>query len=875
MKTERITFALGVLLSIAFAVSCWRYFEHFSIPSSLRPAHFVFDTIELVHLRWTDIKYKFTQKEVTKPQAALIAIDDDSLNEIGRWPWDRELVAQMTEEALAHKASSVGFDVIFSEPDKANPQSDLRFGKTVTDLNDRIILGTFSETTFPYKSYQDYCVAKAFQFSGGEQLVKINPTLIFDLPTNALDEADWEALFSPLFAELQNIEESIVLKKNKVATLEELPTYQKNYLQARKKAILFEYCKEWLTPQDRFISKETEKALGEHYLNVFASVLKVNSFEQVQKEIKARAINVAVPQYGAWTPNISTLQDPSTFTASFIAKLDRDGYVRRYPLFYRTGNQLGLSFIPSLALQSYLLSKGYRAEVKAYSKDNSLLVKTVSVYSNETDRHVMDIPVDREGQMLIRYYGRTMALPHIPAKEFLYKKETIAVQQSKLDSKSQSLVIEEKTIPRTEYLKDKSLIVGATAIGLYDLRNTPLEANYPGPEIHLTALQNLLEGEFIRAWAAEEKWAPWIAIVVGLALSALWSFSGFIFTFVAFALIAIAAIFLDFYFFIEKNIVVHSILFLVHILALFFVIQIYKYFSEEKKKLEIKKTFAKYVSPALVDDILKDTENLKLGGRREYMSVFFSDVRGFTTISEKLAPEELSRILNLYLSPMTEIVFKHNGTLDKYMGDAIMAFFGAPVKNTTHAKDACRCALESIEKLKHIQDEFAKQGLPRIDIGIGINTGEMSVGNMGSNIVQSYTVMGDSVNLASRLEGINKEYGTRIIISEFTKKEVEDSFATREVDLVKVKGKDLPVTIYELICEGECRTEMAQALGHYNQGLKLYKNKKFDEAITFFEKAIQTLGQDPVSELYIERCQELRSMPLDDNWDGVFVMKTK
>ena len=257
------------------------------------------------------------------------------------------------------------------------------------------------------------------------------------------------------------------------------------------------------------------------------------------------------------------------------------------------------------------------------------------------------------------------------------------------------------------------------------------------------------------------------------------------------------------------------------------------------------------------------------------MSVFFSDVRGFTTISEKLDPRVLSDVLNKYLTPMTQIVFANKGTLDKYMGDAVMAFFGAPIVFPDHAKYACRCALQSLEKLRELQKEFKEQGLPEIDIGIGINTAEMSVGNMGSDIVRNYTVMGDAVNLGSRLEGINKEYGTRIIISQFTFEDVKDSFTCREVDWVRVKGKNEPVRIFELICEGKADGPTSGLLQHFSSGFELYHLKKFSEALECFNKALEMKAGDPPSELYVERCQEYLAAPPPENWDGVFVMKTK
>jgi adenylate cyclase len=317
------------------------------------------------------------------------------------------------------------------------------------------------------------------------------------------------------------------------------------------------------------------------------------------------------------------------------------------------------------------------------------------------------------------------------------------------------------------------------------------------------------------------------------------------------------------------------VLLLSEILLIYVTITVYRYFTEERKKKELKSTFANYVSPAIVDEILKSPENLNLGGRKQRMSVFFSDVRGFTTISEKLSPTDLSKLLSDYLTPMTELVFKNKGTLDKYMGDAIMAFFGAPVFRPDHAADACRCALESMKKLKEVQAEFASKNLPLIDIGIGINTGDMSVGNMGSNRIKSYTVMGDSVNLGSRLEGINKEYGTHIIISEFTHKDIQGKFVCRPVDSVRVKGKLEPVKIFELLSEEALPAGLQEWLKEYELGYELYLKKQFSEALSHFDKASQLGTDDEVSKLYIERCQEYMATPPPPDWDGVFVMKTK
>jgi adenylate cyclase len=468
-----------------------------------------------------------------------------------------------------------------------------------------------------------------------------------------------------------------------------------------------------------------------------------------------------------------------------------------------------------------------------------------------------------------------MSFPYVSAKELFNERPTVRVQRNVIDAKTNHVQIVEKEYNKAEFFKGRSVLVGATAVGLYDLRNTPMEANYPGPELHLTMLANLLQNDFLKQWPLEGRLMPWIIFALGCALSVAWTLFGSLASMGLFISVIGIVIGLDLWSFLHNQTLLHSSLLYLTIFVCFFSIQIFKYFTEEKKKRELKSTFSKYVSPAVVDELLKDAANLKLGGRRERMTAFFSDVRGFTTISEKLAPEELSRVLNLYLTPMTEIVFKNSGTLDKYMGDAIMAFFGAPVRTKDHAKNACRCALESIEKLKELQKSFEEKNIPMIDIGIGINTGDMSVGNMGSNIVQNYTIMGDAVNLASRLEGINKEYGTRIIISEFTYEEVKDSFTAREVDLVRVKGKLAPVRIYELLSEGPLPKERAAHIEAYDAALTAYQAKDFSTAMAKFQIAESLTQNDPVAAIYIKRCENYIESPPPPDWDGVFIMKTK
>ena len=357
---------------------------------------------------------------------------------------------------------------------------------------------------------------------------------------------------------------------------------------------------------------------------------------------------------------------------------------------------------------------------------------------------------------------------YISMADMLTDSPTAPVEQLVYNKEYERWVETKTTVSKSDFLKDKILIFGATAKAIYDLRVTPFDENFPGAETHVNIVDNLLRNDFLFSSREEEWQMPIFLLVLGIILSFLISNLGAVSGILLTSFVMAGTIVIDSLYFFQQGLVLAIIFPIFLIGGLYVALTFYKYFTEERGKKELKQTFQKYVSPAVVDEILSDPENIELGGKKLRMTVFFSDVRGFTTISEKLDPRALSDLLNFYLTPMTELVFQNKGTLDKYMGDAIMAFFGAPIHYHDHAKHGCRCALESLEKLKEIQEDLKKKGLPMIDIGIGLNTGDMSVGNMGSETVRSYTVMGDAVNLGSRLEGITKQYGTRIVISEFT-----------------------------------------------------------------------------------------------------------
>lgn len=292
---------------------------------------------------------------------------------------------------------------------------------------------------------------------------------------------------------------------------------------------------------------------------------------------------------------------------------------------------------------------------------------------------------------------------------------------------------------------------------------------------------------------------------------------------------------------------------------------------EQQEKMKIKQAFSQYVMPALIEEILKDPSKLKLGGDKRYITIMFSDIRGFTTLSEKLSPEQLVEVMNMYLTRMTDIILENRGTVDKYIGDAIMAFWGAPIPEPEQKRLAVRTAIEMKHALVEVNKDLKDRGLPAIDIGVGINSGDVIVGNMGSDKRFNYTALGDHVNLASRLEGLNKFYHSNIIISEFVYDDVADMFVCRDLDLVKVKGKTQPVKIFEVLLKKDKVVD--KKLQFYNKGLDLYRKGKFEEAELYFKRCLD-VEEDSLCRLYIERCEHFMKHP-PVKWDGVTAMTEK
>ena len=418
-----------------------------------------------------------------------------------------------------------------------------------------------------------------------------------------------------------------------------------------------------------------------------------------------------------------------------------------------------------------------------------------------------------------------------------------------------------------KFFEGKVVFVGATEIGIYDVRPTPIDPITPGVFLHAFTFSNFISNHFLRSF-------PLLDLSMLLLLSSLpflaqrfKSFTGRSLFYIPPAVFYPLTSFLLFsYARIDLNLFYPLSGFLLSLI----VQEGISIFVAEKDVRELKRAFSSYVSPQLLQIIIRNPDRLKLGGEKRKITVLFSDIRGFTSLSEKLDPERLVNLLNTFLTPMTEIILKNGGMLDKYIGDAIMALFNAPVNVEGHAERACSSALEMVRRLEELNPRFEKEYGIRLNIGIGINTGTAVVGNMGSKQRFDYTAIGDTVNLASRLEGLTKLYGVNIILSEYTRREIGDSFLTRKLDVVKVKGKEKAVAIYELLEDTEENRKMAES---FEEALEEYMKGNFETAMLLFEEISIRFG-DKASGVFVKRCRELLQNPPEE-WTGVYVAREK
>ncbi len=535
-----------------------------------------------------------------------------------------------------------------------------------------------------------------------------------------------------------------------------------------------------------------------------------------------------------YTANIDILQNKATGGGFVTMFPDFDGTVRRAPLVIRHKDQLYPSLALGAALRYLFLDS---VEPKVASVGDVLTVTEVAVSE-------FPAPTDALGFVSVPYQGKSFTYPYISATDVL--NENIHADE----------------------LEGAIVLIGTSAIGLSDLRSTPMGPQYPGVEVHANILDALLSGGFPQ----KPDWAPGATlmqlILIAVTMIVILPILGPLAMLLGgIAITALVLLFNSYVWVMGIDLPMASALILTVLLTVVFITD--GFLKENASKKMLKGMFDQYVPPAHIDQMMANPDAYSFSGESKELTVLFSDIRNFTNMSESLTAQELKHLLNSYFTPITKQIFDCNGTIDKYVGDMVMAFWGAPLDDSNHRNNAVLAAINMQKITSALKVEFAEKGLPEVNIGIGINTGLMNVGDMGSSYRRSYTVLGDAVNLGSRLESITKFYGAEILIGEETYDHIT-GFVCRFMDRIQVKGKEEAIRVYEpLGLEGDVAQEILDEISEYEQAYKHYLDCNWDLAKQAFEQ-LNAASPKTLYQVYSKRIDDLKTQTLPSDWDGTF-----
>jgi adenylate cyclase len=556
-------------------------------------------------------------------------------------------------------------------------------------------------------------------------------------------------------------------------------------------------------------------------------------------------VDVPFVEAKGFAANLTELQENAADGGFFDSPLiDSDGVFRRSPLVQRYNGDL----YPSLALAVTRLATGSPAVGLSFAANRSGNLTGIDLEYLQLGEQ--QIPVNEQVAVFIPFRGRQGSYHYVSAKDVVTG-----------------------SAPR-DLLKDKIVLLGASAAGLLDLRSTPVGQRYIGVEAHANLISGLLDSTIKQqpsySDGLELSLLTLLGLLTALVLPRLSPISALLFV-VALLATAMAS---NLWMWSSLGLVVPIASLLCYTLIAALLQINYGLFVESRNKRHLSRIFGQYIPRALVDELDESGEEVSLEGESKELSVLFSDVRGFTTISEGLDAKELTSLMNAFLTPITNVIQKNRGTIDKYMGDAVMAFWGAPLADPDHAQHAVLTGLEMIDVVNNLGEEFESRGWPPIAVGVGVASGEMNVGNMGSEFRFAYTVMGDTVNLGSRLEGLTKQYGVSMIVNEGTVR-ITPGIVYRELDLVRVKGKHEGVAIFEpLGLEADISGTTRYALDKFTHALSAYRRQDWD----FAERSLTELKEsndELLYNVYLDRIRQFRQEPPPGDWDGVFEHLTK
>ena len=713
---------------------------------------------EFFELKLYDLKFRFRGARAPGKEVVIVAIDDDSVKSVGRWPWSRENMARLLTSLKTAGPRVIALDIVFAE----------------------------KEETVAYQAIRNLCDEIARRGASPE---------VLRLLEAEKSKADVDRLLAK------------VLSQGPPTIL----------------GFFFE------SVGGKVGGVQPEQLMGGSFLK--------SSTYNVVRLLDTQPSQVPLVSATGIERNLPEITEAAAGDGYFNMIPDPDGMVRWFPMSILYGGE----FFAPLTLVSL-----------SHYQDKAPMAITLSHWGVEGIRlGRREVPVDRYGRLLINFLGPAGLIPTYSAA---------AVMDGSLPAGA---------------LKDKIVLVGATAVGIYDLRVTPFSGTFPGVEIQATAMDNLLHGDFITtpplALALMLLILVALAILLGLVLPRLSAVLSFLFT----LMVLVSYVGLNYYLFSRHGLQLELFYPQALIVLVYLGVTSQRFLAEEEERKRIRKAFESYVAPTIVQEMLKHPEQLRLGGERREITILFTDIRGFTTMSEKLDPEALVTLLHDFLNPMSNIIVNQGGTIDKYMGDAIMALFGAPLAQPDHAHLACRAALEMVSSLAALNQEWATQGRPPLRVGVGVNTGPMAVGNMGSDRLFDYTAIGDNVNLGSRLEGLNKYYGTNILISQTTAAAVGNAFILRDVDQVRVKGKAQAARIYELLGAGAPDPDLARYLELYHSALALYRQGQFAASRTAFEQVLEVRPGDAGCQRYLALTQKHLENPPGPDWEAVTVIDGK
>jgi len=733
MKQNIVRIVLGLVITLFFIGHAARYYE---VPIITQLDNIVYDA-----------RLQLTMPRGVDERIVILDIDEKSLQEVARWPWPRDIMAELIEKLFGkYEVAIVAFDVVFAEAD----------------------------------------------YSSGIR----------------------------------------VLDQLAQGTLKDVPDFLQSYRGLRSS----------LDNDGRFAQAIKGKAvvLG-YYLNSDKDAKRIAAIpDPVLPKGTFQGRNIPFTSWVGYGGNLPQFLGNAASAGHFNPITDPDGVVRRVPMIA----ELDGAYYEALSLAVVRTILGFPKVEPGYAPDRFLQRGYTGLEWLQVGP--LAIPVDETASALIPYRGHKFSFAYVSLADVLAGRVPL------------------------ERLKGKIALVGTTAPGLLDLRSTPVDNVFPGVEVHANLIAGMLDKK-IKLKPPYMLGAEVVLLLVGgvtLALlipmlAPLWATLATLAGMLTITGLNVAI-------WTEADMVLPLAASLLMTLSLYIVNMAYGYFVEARSKRQFTELFGQYVPPELVDRMARDPQKYNMEPRAAELTILFSDVRGFTSISEALKPEELREYINAYLTDMSGIIRgRHRGTLDKYIGDAIMAFWGAPVDDAQHARNGVLAALDMQKERRVLNEKFAARGWPTLKIGVGVNSGNVRVGDMGSQVRRAYTVMGDPVNVASRLEGRTKYYGVGILVGEATRNAVKE-VVFKEIDRIKVKGKDEAVTIYEpLGPEGEVERKVLDELKLWNQTLRAYRGQQWDQV----EVSLLNLQRmNPACELYAlygERVTQFRRAPPPAGWDGV------